>query len=141
MHHTLTCIVSVYTNVQSLVDIHCIRYLTAVNSIHSTSPPLQKYRHITSGSVEAPVATTARNSSSIRKVPVPYGTRIRRSATNRFVSQAEQGSTTFTNMVQEYKTMVCGYSTVQNKTTCGPKCTGLQLCRPMWHQVVSSSNW
>ena len=44
---------TVHSNVYGLVNIHCIRYHTMVDSIHSTSPPVQKYHTLTSGSVES----------------------------------------------------------------------------------------
>ena len=82
-------------------------YHTMVDSIHTTSPPVQQDFTLTSCSVKVPVATTARNSSSIGEVPVPYGvTSIRRSATSSLVSHTEQGTITFTNLLQGHKTVV-----------------------------------
>ena len=49
-------------------------YITVVYSSCSSSPVVQKYCHLTSGSVEVPLATTTRNSSFIWKVPVPQST-------------------------------------------------------------------
>ena len=99
----------VHANVYGLYNIHCIRYLTAVGSLHSTSSALQAYHHVASVSVKAPVVTTARNSSSIGEVPVPIGvplTSIRILATIMVVSYAEQGMITFSNVLQEHKTVV-----------------------------------
>ena len=113
---TSTC--WVHSNVCGLLITLFIRYHTVVNSILSTSPPVQKYHHITSGSVEVPLPITARNSSSIGKVPVPYGkprfTSMRRSATNRLVSYAEQGIIIiFTNVLQGHDTVVLVCFTIQ----------------------------
>ena len=99
----------VHSNVYGLSNILVIRYLTAVGSLHSTSSALQAYHHVTSGSVKVPVVTTARNSSSIGEVPVPIGvplTSIRILATIMVVSYAEQGMITFTDVLQEHKTVV-----------------------------------
>ena len=108
MHVPLTC--CVYSNIYGLGDIHCIRYLTAVDSILSTSPPVQKYRHITSCSVEVPMFTTARNSSSIGKEPVSSG---RLFATSRVLSQAEQSIIIFTNVLQGHITVVLVCCTIE----------------------------
>ena len=105
----LTSVCCVYSNVYSLGDIHCIRYLTTVDPILThTSSSVQKYHHITSCSVEVPLLTTARNPSSIGEVPVPYGLvpSMRRLATSSLVSQAEQGIITFTNVLQGHDTVV-----------------------------------
>ena len=81
-----------------------------VESIHSFFPVVHYYHTWTSCSVDVPTHTTAGNSSSIGEVPVPLDryipTSIRRSATSRLVSQAEQGITTFTNVLQGHKTVV-----------------------------------
>ena len=102
----LTSACCVHSKVYGLGDIHCIRYLTAVDSSHSTSPPVKNYCTPTSSPVEDPLGTTARNSSSIGEVPVPYGRphgiNIRRSAASILVSQTEQGIITFTNVLQGY---------------------------------------
>ena len=73
MQVPLTCAFYVHSNVCALIITIFIRYHTAVNSIHSTSPPLQTYHHMISSSVEVPTLTTARNSSSIGKPPVSQG--------------------------------------------------------------------
>ena len=62
---------TVHSNVYGLDNIHCIRYHTTVDSFLSTSPPLQTHYTLTSCSVKVPLHTTGRNSSSIRKEPVP----------------------------------------------------------------------
>ena len=114
---TSPCIV--HSNVYGPSDIHCIRYHTVVNSIHSTSPPVQKYHHITPGSVEVPLATTARNSSFIGEEPVPCGvTTMRRSATRSLVSHTAQGINTFTDVFQSHKTVVLVCCTSQPETDC-----------------------
>ena len=108
----------VHTNVYNLSNILCVRYLTAVGSLHSTSSALQVYHHVTSGSVKVPVVTTARNSSSVGEVPVPTGrppTSIRISATIMVVSYAEQGMTTFMDVLQEHKTVVLVCFTLEFK--------------------------
>ena len=108
----------VHSNVYGLYNILCIRYLTAVDSLLSTSSALQAYRHVTSCSVKVPVVTTARNSSSIGEEPVPSDTpltSIRISATIIVVSYAEQGITTFTDVLQEHKTVVLVCYTLEFK--------------------------
>ena len=115
----LTCACIVNSNVYGLGDFHCIRYLTAVDSIRTTSPPVQKYHHMTSGSVEVPLLTTTRNSTSIREVPVPYSrsisTSIRMSATSSLISHTDQRIFTFTNVLQGHKTVVLVYSTFEGE--------------------------
>ena len=125
---TSTC--CVHSNVYGLGDIQLIRYLTVVNSILSTSLPVQKYHHMTSGSVEVPFASTARNSSSIGEEPIPKG---RLFATSRVLSHAEQGSiTTFTNVFQGHKTVVpvcCTIERESNTSTWGTQVKDLcHLC-------------
>ena len=120
---TLTSACWVHSNVYGLGNIHCIRYLTAVDPFHSTSSAVQKYHHLTSGSVEIPLATWTGNSSSIGKEPVPYGTStsIRRSTTSSLVSFAEQGIfTTLTNVLQDHDTvvLVCCISEWEPDITC-----------------------
>ena len=103
VHVPLTTACCVYSNVYVLGSVHCIRYHTAIDSNHSTSPALQKYYTLTSCSVKIPVHTTAKNSASIWEVPVPYGrfpNGIRRSATSRLICHAQQSSTTFTDVFQ-----------------------------------------
>ena len=104
-HILLTGACCVDSYIYSLGKIHCIKYLTMVDSCHSTSPAMHKYYHLTSGSVEVPQCTCTENSSSIGEEPVPYcspdfTSSIRRSATSSFVSYAEQGICTFTNVLQ-----------------------------------------
>ena len=104
-HILLTSACCVDSNIYGLGKIHCIKYLTMVDSCHSTSPAMHKYYHLTSGSVEVPQCTCTENSSSIGEEPVPYcspdfTSSIRRSATSSFVSYAEQGICTFTNVLQ-----------------------------------------
>ena len=106
----------VHSNVYGLDNTHCIRYLTAVDSLCSSSPAVHMYHHVTSCSVKVPQATTARNSTSIGEVPVPYnslpnGISIRRPATTMKVSHTEQGITTFTNILQGHMTVVLVGST------------------------------
>ena len=86
-----------------------VRYLTAVNPILSTSPPVQKYHTLTSGSEEVPLLTCAGNPSPIGKVPAPkdsphYG--MRRSATITLISYAEQGIIIITNVLQGNDTII-----------------------------------
>ena len=96
----------VHSNVYGLVNIHCIRYHTVVDSFHSTLPPLQKYHTLTSSSMKVPLYTTARNSSSIGEEPVPPGINNGKSATSSQVSYTQQGIITFTNVLQEHNTIV-----------------------------------
>ena len=101
----------VHSNVYGLGNVHCVRYLTAVDSVHSTSSAVQAYHHVTSCSVKVPVVTTARNYSSIGEKPVPSSTAhitsIIRMATRRLVSHAEQAIIIiFTNVLQDHKTVV-----------------------------------
>ena len=108
----------VHANVYGLDNMLCIRYLTAVGSLLSTSSALQAYHHVTSGSVKVPAATTARNSSSIGKEPVPFGTPptiIKISATIMVVSYTEQGMITLTDVLQEHKTVVLVCFTLEFK--------------------------
>ena len=71
MSLTTACVV--HSNVDGLVNIHCIRYLTVVDPLLSTSSTVHTYRHmhLTSASVDFWIVISAENSSSIRKVPVP----------------------------------------------------------------------
>ena len=113
---SLTSASRVHSNVYGLCDIHCIRYLTTVDSSYSTSPPLQTYHHLTSCSVEVPLVTTARNFSSIGEEPVPYDSwpnGIRRSATSSQVSYTAQGIITFTNVLQGHETVVLVCCTIE----------------------------
>ena len=123
-HVPLTSTCCVHSNVHGLANIHCIRYHTTVDSSHSTSPPVQKYHHPTSGSVELPWFNKTRNSSSIGEEPVSYGsspvTSIIKSATTRLVSQAEESMSTFINVLQGHKTVVLVSCTIEWEpdTTC-----------------------
>ena len=119
---SLTSACCVHSNVYGLDDIHWIRYLTAVDPIHSTSSTMQSYHHLTSDSVEIPLSTSAGNSSFIGKKPVPCGrSSIRRSATSSEVSPAEQGSIiVITNVLQGHITvvLVCYISEGEPDITC-----------------------
>ena len=110
---SLTSVCWVHSNVYGLDIIHWIWYLTTVDPLHSTSFTLQNYHHLTSGSVEIPPSTSAGNSRSVGKEPVPCGrpiiTNIRRPTTSSEVSHTEQGITTFTNVLQEHITVVLVY--------------------------------
>ena len=123
-HVPLTSACWVHSNVYGLGNIHCIRYLTAVGPLLSTSFALQTYIHLTSGSVEVQLASWTKNSSSIGEEPVPYGrpifTNIRRSATSSLVSSTEQGIITFTNVLQGHNTvvLVCYTSEWEPDITC-----------------------
>ena len=115
-HVSLTGTCWVHSNVCGLIITLFIRYHTVVNSILSTSPPVQKYHHLTSCSVEVPLLTTARNSSSIGKEPVPSGWR---STTRSIVSHTAQGIFIFTNVVRSHETVViecCTFECEPNRT-------------------------
>ena len=81
-----------------------------VDSLLSTSPPVQKYHTLTSGSVEVPLVTQAGNPSPIGKVPAPkdspHFTSIRRSATTTLIGYAVQGMITSINVLQGNDTVV-----------------------------------
>ena len=114
VHVLLTSACWVHSNVFGLVNIHCIRYLTAVDPLFSTSSALQMYHHLTSGSVEIPLGTWTGNSSSIGEEPVPYGRlTIRLSATSSLVSYAEQGIIIFANVLQGHITVVLVWCTFE----------------------------
>ena len=119
MHVPLTCACCVHCNVCSLLITLFIKYLTVVDSIHTTSSPVQKYHHMISCSVEVPLATTARNSSSIGKEPVPLGflhngISIRRSTTRSIVSGTVQGITVIIiNVLHSHNTVVIEYCTFE----------------------------
>ena len=55
VHVTVTLTSCVHSNVYRLINTHCIRYLTAVDPIFSTSPPVHTYHHFTSGAVDVPL--------------------------------------------------------------------------------------
>ena len=99
----LTSVCCIHSNVHGLGNIHCIRYLTAVDSIHSTSSAVHIYFTpiITSipSVVEIPLNSLARNPSSIGEKPVAYA----RTGT---CCCAVEGVTTFTNVLQGYQTVV-----------------------------------
>ena len=126
----LTSACCVHSNVQILNDTCCIRYLTTVDSIHSTSPAEHTYHTRASRSVEVPLVTTASNPSSIWEEPVPYGaTSMRRSATSRLICQAEQGILIITNVFQGYKTVVlvcCTSEWEPDTLTCNSGREGMQ---------------
>ena len=119
---------TVQSNVYGLGDIHCIKYHTVVDSFHSSSPPLQTYHTLTSCSVKVRLVTTALNSTSIGKEPVPYGIypngiSKRRSATSSQVSYTEQGIIPFTNVLQECDTVVLVCCTIEYEPdTCEGRC-------------------
>ena len=118
IHIPLTSVCCVHSNIYHLDNIKCIRYLTVVYPILSTSHPLQKYHTLTSGSVKAPLHTNARNSSSIGEEPVPYHrsiTIISTSATSNLVCQADQVITTFTNVLQDHNTVVLVCCTIERE--------------------------
>ena len=73
---SLTSACVVHSNVDGLANIHCIRYFTAVDPIHSTFIAVHTYHHTTSASVEIPVVPLTGNSSSIWVEPVPKIMRI-----------------------------------------------------------------
>ena len=109
----LTSVCCIHSNVYGLGDIHCIRYLTAVNPFLSTSSTVQTYHHLTSGPIEFPPATRAGNSSFIGEEPGRRPNSIRGSATSSVVSHTEQGITTFTNLLQGHKTVVLICCTIE----------------------------
>ena len=118
LHVLLTSACCVHSNVYGLINTCCIRYHTVVDSSHSTSPPVQNFYFPTRGSVDIPLVTTARNSSSIGEEPVcsdiPPIISIKRSATSSLVSYTEQGGiTTFTNVLQVHKTVVLVCCTIE----------------------------
>ena len=100
----------VHSNGYVLGNIHWIMYLTAVDPILSTLSAVQTYHHLISGSVEIPLLTTAENSSSIGKVPVPFG---RLFVTSSLVSYTEKGIIPFTNVLQGHTTVVLVCSTIE----------------------------
>ena len=55
VHVSLTS--CIHSNVYGLGNIHCIRYLTAVDPFHSTSSAVQMHHHLTSASIEIPLIT------------------------------------------------------------------------------------
>ena len=102
---SLTSACVVHSNVYGLANFHCIRYLTVVDPILSSSPTMHKHHHITSGSVEIPLTA---NSGSIRVGPVPQS--IGTVATKIQVSFAEQcQGLPHTNVLQVHKTIVLVY--------------------------------
>ena len=114
---SLTPACCVHSNVYVLVDIHWIRYLTAVDPILSTSSVVQTYHHLTSGSVKIPLLTTAGNSGSIGQEPVPIASpifiSIRLYATSSLVSYTEKRIISFTNVLQGYTTVVLVYCIIE----------------------------
>ena len=110
VHVSLTTACCVHSNVYGLINTCCIRYLTVIDSIHSTSPPVHIYHTLTSESVELPHLTHVDNPSSIRVVPVTQDTptwNLGSSTASCVVSHTEQGSIkTFTNVLQVYEIVV-----------------------------------
>ena len=95
LHVPLTSLCYVHSNVYGLGSIHCIKYLPAVYSIHSTSPAIYRTIYV----VEIPPNNLAGNSSSIGVEPVRYD----RTAVTRFFAIKV---ITFTNVLQSHKTVV-----------------------------------
>ena len=114
---SLTPACCVHSNVYVLFNVHWIRYLTVVDSILSILSAVQTYHHLISGSVEIPLVTTAGNSSSIGKEPVPIVSpifsNIRWFATSSLVSYTVQGIIPFTNVLQGHTTVVLVCSTIE----------------------------
>ena len=82
-----------------------------VDPLLSTSSTFQTYHHLTSGSVEIPLAITAGNSSSIGKEPVSD---IKwRLTTSSEVSHAEQATSIITNVLQGHNTVVLVCCTIE----------------------------
>ena len=117
---TLTTVCCVHPNVHGLVNTCCIRYHTTVDSVHSTSPPVHAYHTLTSVSVEVPhdilsiVANNnvkrVDNSRSIGVVSVTQDTSTWRLVTCTACwvnSHTEQGTITFTNVLQGHWVFEC----------------------------------
>ena len=107
---SLTPVCWVHSNVYFLVNIHWIRYFTAIDPILSTSSAVQTYHHLFSGSVEIPLLTTAGNSSSIGKEPVRVA---RLFATSSLVSYTVKSIISFPNVLQGHTTVVLVCSTIE----------------------------
>ena len=106
---SLTSACCVHSNVYGLCNIHWVRYHTAVDPLHSTSSAVQNYSHLTSVFVEIPLLLFIWNSSIIGIEPDPQGrpsASIRPSATSSEVSHTEQGTTSFSNVLQGQTTVV-----------------------------------
>ena len=112
LHIPLTSLCCVHSNVYGLGSIHCIKYLPAVYSIHSTSPAI----HIIPTVVEIPPNNLAGKSSSIGEEPVRYD----RAVTCFSAIEA----ITFTNVLQSHKTVVLVGCT--SEPTPGITCTKCQ---------------
>ena len=112
VHILLTSACCVHSNVYSLGNIYWISYLTAVDSILSTSSAVQTYHHLISGSVEIPLLITAGNSSSIGEEPV---TVARLFATSSLVSYTVKSIISFTNVLQGHTTVVLVCCTIKWK--------------------------
>ena len=115
---TSTSVCCVHSNVYDLGNIHRSWYLTAVDPFHSTSSAIQTYYWLTSVSVEIPLATFGRNSSSIGEKPVTscwsHSTIIRRHTTCSLIGHAEQGSIiVITNVLQSHDTVVLVHCTIE----------------------------
>ena len=139
---SLTSACCVHSNVYGLVNIHWIRYLTAVDPIHSTSSTMQKYHHRLSVSVEIPLCcidTLVGNSSCIGKEPVPYGRPVFTSmllATSSEVSHTEQSIALYTNVLQGYDTVVqiCFIIEWELNITCTQKVRKNNVIIDLWGQ-------
>ena len=139
LYITLTNTCCVHSNVYGLGNIRWIRYLTAVDPLHSTSSAVHTYHHFSSGSVEIPVwiCSLTRNNSSIGKEPVPKSNlriSIRLSATLSWVSSAEQGiCIVTTNVLQGHTTvvLVCCTSEWEPDITCTWKVKNVQMLLKM----------
>ena len=95
---------------------------------------MKKYFTRTSCPVDVPIVTAARNPSSIGEEPVPYEvTTIRSSATSMLVSHTEQGTITFTNLLQGHKTVVPVYCTSKPETDCTHGKEEIPLSQRVWH--------
>ena len=148
VHSPLTSVCWVHSNVYGLVNIHWIRYLTAVYPFNSTSSAVQTYHHLTSGSVELllliwctisnPTGNLTGNPTSIGEKPVPWDepiSSIRRSTTSSLVSYAEQGIRTLTNVLQGHNTVVLVWYTSEYHT-----CMRRKRYVPMCLYVVTNIN-
>ena len=126
VHVPLTTACCVYSNVHVLVNTCRIRYHTAIDPIHSSSPPVHAYHTRTSVSVEVPnyklplyiTCSNNRvgNSSTIRVVPVAQDNctwRLGASTTCCIVSDTEQGIIMFTNILQGHNTVVLVCCTIE----------------------------
>ena len=104
----------VHSNEYGLDNICWIKYLTAVDPFNCNSSAVQTYQHLTCACVE--IFKTV-NFTSIGKNPPPF---LRRLATRRLVSHAEQGIIPFSNILQGHTTvvLVCCISEWEPDITC-----------------------